>query len=869
MRREKATELRGMYSGASTFDDYRKQLQIVLQDPSEEPVPLSLDYLKAITDGFSSDRLVGRGGFGEVYRGVLGREKFIAIKKLYAEHVVDDSKYKAELNSLMRIRHPNIVQLIGYCAETKFEAMPQNGEHILAEVRQRLLCFEYISNGSLREYVLDLDLGWDKRYAIMEGICKGLDFLHEECNLTHMDLKPENILIDDDMVPKITDFGLSRLRDAQKSQIFTHTLTGTLGYMPPEYLREGKISHKTDIYSLGVIMCEIITGEKVPIGWSSYSPKSMEFTERACGRWMKIFEKSLNDASLKKIYIKQVKQLLDIALKCVDHDRTKRPGSSEILKAFYPNPAERSLCESNSNYGQVIELLSVHPLQLDFSLPEPKKLHRSSCSLHLTNNIDVPVVFRLLPSERLSAHFLPQSGVVPPKCRYTLAVVMHHQQNPRFGNDDFFTLESTKERYQGLRIVDPGALITKARERGLKVHEVKIAAVCAHTDPPIRPNLKPELARRVSWDRQDVKPELKIMPARYSRHSIEAAGTAISVHPTEPWILRASFLEVFEVWDYDRMEKVHFCFAQPQRVTWIPREEADIYGDADGQLSLPPGLPKFVSRKRWILVGSSTEYDRRDPGYIYVYSYMAVKNFKGSKTYILSKIKSFKAHERGTVLLEVHPSRPYVLSSLAHDDSIDGNAPVCSIKLWDWERGWDCVQTFNTEDFPRQLKFHPNDQDTFVTFSLRKGVKVWDIDSPKCKSTLPVTYDVSCFDFFIQGGKQYLIIVRRDEDKSTIWDYDTGTLVETLKDKNVSTACSHPELPVLITGSIHGRVSIWSSSTFNLVGVLNCYLGRVRSVSGVKGSERIVIEHTHGIAVVEIGHMLESERPYESEGSEI
>lgn len=68
---------------------------------------------------------------------------------------------------------------------------------------------------------------------------------------------------------------------------------------------------------------------------------------------MKIFEKSLNDASLKEIYIKQVKQLLDIALKCVDHDRTKRPGSSEILKAFYPNPAERSLCESNSNYGQV------------------------------------------------------------------------------------------------------------------------------------------------------------------------------------------------------------------------------------------------------------------------------------------------------------------------------------------------------------------------------------------------------------------------------------------------------------------------------------------------------------------------------------
>ncbi|XP_022681953.1 uncharacterized protein LOC101766914 isoform X2 [Setaria italica] len=832
-----------MHSGASTFDDYRKQLQIVLQDPSEEPVPLSLDYLKAITDGFSSDRLVGRGGFGEVYRGVLGREKFIAIKKLYAEHVVDDSKYKAEFNSLMRIRHPNIVQLIGYCAETKFEAMPRNGEHILAEVRQRLLCFEYISNGSLRDYVLDLDLGWDKRYAIMEGICKGLDFLHEECNITHMDLKPENILLDDDMVPKITDFGLSRLRDVGKSQIFTHNLTGTLGYMPPEYLLEGKISHKTDIYSLGVIMCEIITGEKVPIGGSSNSSMSMEFTRRACGRWMKIFEKSLNDASLKEIYIKQVKQLLDIALKCVDHDRTKRPGSSEILKVFYPNPAERSSCELNSNYGQVIELLSVHPLQLDFSLPEPKKLHHSSCSLHLTNNIDAPVVFRLLPSETLSAHFLPQSGVVPAKCQYTLAVVMLHQQNPRFGNDDFFTLESTKERYQGLRIVDPGALITKARERGLKVHEVKIAAVCAHTDPPIGPNLKPELARPVSWDRQDVTPELMIMPVERYPHSFGEEPVAICVHPTEPWILRACFLDAFEVWDYHRMEKMHFCFAQPQKVNWIPSEEADIYGDADGQLYLPTGIPKLVSRKRWILVGSSTQYSRRDVGYIYVYSYMAVKNFKGSKTYILSKIKSFKAHERGSVLLEVHPSRPYVLSSLVPVNGSSRNVPMHVIKLWDWESGWDCVQTFNMEDCARQLKFSPKDQDTFVTISQQKDVKVWDIDSRKCKSTLPVTDEVSCFDFFTQGGKQYLIIVHRNEFKSTIWDYDTGTLVETLKEKNISTACSHPELPVLITGSKDGRVSLWSSSTF-----------------------KIVIEHEHGIAVVGIGHMLESERPDGSEG---
>jgi len=109
----------------------------------------------------------------------------------------------------------------------------------------------------------------------------------------------------------------------------------------------------------------------------------------------------------------------------------------------------------------------------------------------------------------------------------------------------------------------------------------------------------------------------------------------------------------------------------------------------------------------------------------------------------------------------------------------------------------------------------------------------------------------------------------------TIWDYLSGTLVETLKG-NMGTVCSHPELPVLITASdgtkqksVDGTVHLWSSSTFSLVGVLNFDLGRVLGVAGVKGSGRIVINHEHGIAVAEIGHMLESERPHESEGSEI
>ena len=138
-----------------------------------------------------------------------------------------------------------------------------------------------------------------------------------------------------------------------------------------------------------------------------------------------------------------------------------------------------------------------------------------------------------------------------------------------------------------------------------------------------------------------------------------------------------------------------------------------------------PGRPKFVSQKRWILVGRE-DFSRQEAGYIYVYNYIAVQNFKGSKTYLVSKIKSFKAHDSGSVVLDVHPSRPYVLSSVISDDDDPGKLkPVKSIKLWDWENGWDCVKTFNMEEaVAGGAQFNPKDQDTFFTISKNGVVKV-------------------------------------------------------------------------------------------------------------------------------------------------
>ena len=174
-------------------------------------------------------------------------------------------------------------------------------------------------------------------------------------------------------------------------------------------------------------------------------------------------------------------------------------------------------------------------------------------------------------------------------------------------------------------------------------------------------------------------------------------------------------------------EVVQFHLAKKEQRLDRRFRDGNISYDVDGLVL--PGRPKFVSQKRWILVGlEGGHYScRQEAGYIYVYNYIAVQNFKGSKTYLVSKIKSFKAHDNGRVFLDVHPSRPYVLSSLVISDNDNPGKlkPVKSIKLWDWENGWDCVRTFNMEEaVAGGAQFNPKDQDTFVTISKTGVVKV-------------------------------------------------------------------------------------------------------------------------------------------------
>lgn len=198
----------------------------ILLDETAVPINLPLALLQQITDNFDDSLKIGQGGFGVVYKGFI-QSGCVAVKKLLNSHTIEDGPFYQETSILMSVRHPNIVRFLGYCSNTENTAYKVDGsgiygEYIYAEIRERLLCFEYISKGGLDKHVTDelRGLEWHTRYRIIKGICEGLRYLHKDKSIIHRDLKPANILLDDLMVPKITDFGISK-QLVEKSQAIT------------------------------------------------------------------------------------------------------------------------------------------------------------------------------------------------------------------------------------------------------------------------------------------------------------------------------------------------------------------------------------------------------------------------------------------------------------------------------------------------------------------------------------------------------------------------------------------------------------------------------------------------------------------------
>ncbi|KAJ1428316.1 S-locus receptor kinase, C-terminal [Sesbania bispinosa] len=281
---------------------------------------MPLSTILTSTGSFSDEYKLGRGGFGTVFKGVLPDGKQIAVKRLSKTSVQGVDEFKNEVILIAKLQHRNLVRLLACCIE-------QN---------EKLLIYEYMPNSSLDFHLFDkvkgAELNWKQRSNIINGIAKGLLYLHEDSRLRviHRDLKASNILLDHQMNPKISDFGLARTFGGDQWQANTIKVVGTYGYMAPEYAMEGLFSVKSDVFSFGVILLEIISGKKNARFYLSEHGQSLPIY--AWNLWCESKGLELMDPLIEKsCVLSEVLKCIHIGLLCVQEDAADRPTMSSVV----------------------------------------------------------------------------------------------------------------------------------------------------------------------------------------------------------------------------------------------------------------------------------------------------------------------------------------------------------------------------------------------------------------------------------------------------------------------------------------------------------------------------------------------------------
>ncbi|KAJ4714862.1 Protein kinase family protein [Melia azedarach] len=280
----------------------------------------TLRELELSTNGFSDENVIGEGGYGIVYYGVLEDNTKVAVKNLLNNRGQAEREFKVEVEAIGRVRHKNLVRLLGYCAE---------GAH-------RMLVYEYVNNGNLEQW-LHGDVGpcspltWEVRINIILGMAKGLSYLHEglEPKVVHRDIKSSNILLDKQWNPKVSDFGLAKLLGSESSYITTRVM-GTFGYVAPEYASTGMLNERSDIYSFGILIMEVLSGRN-PVDYGR-PPEEVNLID-----WLKKMVSNRNPEGVldpklpEKPSSRSLKRVLLVALRCVDPNAQKRPKMGHVV----------------------------------------------------------------------------------------------------------------------------------------------------------------------------------------------------------------------------------------------------------------------------------------------------------------------------------------------------------------------------------------------------------------------------------------------------------------------------------------------------------------------------------------------------------
>ncbi|XP_047077873.1 cysteine-rich receptor-like protein kinase 44 [Lolium rigidum] len=312
-------------------------------------VIFDLTALEEATENFSQRNKLGEGGFGAVYKGILQDGQEIAVKKLVGTAGHGLHQLQNEVLLLAELQHKNLVRLQGYYS---------NRDHTL-------LVYEFIKNGSLDNFLSDTREGhtlvWEQQYNIILGIAKGILYLHEDSSMRiiHRDLKPNNILMDEDMEPKIADFGLARLLGEGHTHTKTSGAAGTPGYMAPEYVYHQRVSPKIDVFSYGVLLLQIVTRRREC--WSDDSNTVNLITE-VWNHWKKGTISHMMDQTLNEDTRDQQLRCVHVGLMCVQADPADRPEISTVIFMLTRDnmelqaPEEPAFFFGSSSYGR-----NLHP----------------------------------------------------------------------------------------------------------------------------------------------------------------------------------------------------------------------------------------------------------------------------------------------------------------------------------------------------------------------------------------------------------------------------------------------------------------------------------------------------------------------------